>query len=585
MFEVPGRSCPRPASRPCRGRARRRSSTISSTVAAAIAVGDVFGRRERGSNAASPSRRQRADELVDPRPGHPVGGRHLRWPTALDNNSSDHQTSFRHPATSEPAPPPDADAVRHDLDVRPGCPEPGHCLAHRLMSQAGDVVVGPGQRVANLGLPATLTPICSASVLTSTKSVILCSTVGPSKRESPGWTERGASPLETARGTKESRVQAFFSGRWPEWVRVMLLMQLAVAAAFQLTVSAISVVWFSVDVPSVLTTLLWFGASIISALAFLGIFAATRPDWPSWRWWPGMTLVAEVIIILLSMYAVYVDVQSLQPDPALYFVLGPLLLPALIVLLPLVLKLPTSPKKAWAAVAALVPLLGLLQFAVQNQILPSRSRPQISITASLTEIGRSPGLVHMRGRIDWENKGPSAAVFLASLATVVARRPNSDIVATEPPARLDEPMFARMYNPLGNGSSYQAHLGAGFREGVVWSQVLSSLGSFIPPGLSYTDQFTFDVGAADPPELMLTVEAVLLPNRRLNRWHTCDQGTKESESTFVTQARKVWTSSAQRDLQAEGVNDVQQGFTVPAELRYLLPADDFQGVECNPIAR
>jgi hypothetical protein len=35
-------------------------STISSAVVSAIAVGDVVGRRERGSNAASPSARQRA---------------------------------------------------------------------------------------------------------------------------------------------------------------------------------------------------------------------------------------------------------------------------------------------------------------------------------------------------------------------------------------------------------------------------------------------------------------------------------------------------------------------------------------------
>jgi hypothetical protein len=37
-----------------------RSRTISSTAGAGIAVGEVFGRRDRGSNAASPSARYRA---------------------------------------------------------------------------------------------------------------------------------------------------------------------------------------------------------------------------------------------------------------------------------------------------------------------------------------------------------------------------------------------------------------------------------------------------------------------------------------------------------------------------------------------
>ena len=43
-----------PASRPCPARSLR-SPTISSAVSGAIAFGEVLGRRDRGSNAASPS--------------------------------------------------------------------------------------------------------------------------------------------------------------------------------------------------------------------------------------------------------------------------------------------------------------------------------------------------------------------------------------------------------------------------------------------------------------------------------------------------------------------------------------------------
>ena len=49
----------RPASRPCSVRVRR-SSRIVSTVSVGVAFGDVCGRRDRGSNAASPSARYRA---------------------------------------------------------------------------------------------------------------------------------------------------------------------------------------------------------------------------------------------------------------------------------------------------------------------------------------------------------------------------------------------------------------------------------------------------------------------------------------------------------------------------------------------
>ena len=48
-----------PASSPCPDSSFR-SLMISSTVASLIAAGEVFGRRDRGSNAASPSARYRA---------------------------------------------------------------------------------------------------------------------------------------------------------------------------------------------------------------------------------------------------------------------------------------------------------------------------------------------------------------------------------------------------------------------------------------------------------------------------------------------------------------------------------------------
>src|SRR5262245_13937649 len=51
-----------PQSRPCAARSLR-TRTISSIVAGSIAFGEVFGRRERGRNAASPSARYRATSL------------------------------------------------------------------------------------------------------------------------------------------------------------------------------------------------------------------------------------------------------------------------------------------------------------------------------------------------------------------------------------------------------------------------------------------------------------------------------------------------------------------------------------------
>jgi hypothetical protein len=56
-----------PPSRPCPARSLR-SRTISSTVSGATAFGEVFGLRDRGSNADSPSARYRvSSRLIQPR--------------------------------------------------------------------------------------------------------------------------------------------------------------------------------------------------------------------------------------------------------------------------------------------------------------------------------------------------------------------------------------------------------------------------------------------------------------------------------------------------------------------------------------
>jgi hypothetical protein len=59
-------------------------------------------------------------QLIDPRPSHPIGGRHLPDGTAFDKDSSDHQTGPRHPRKSSLA------ASGMSCDIRPLCHETGH---------------------------------------------------------------------------------------------------------------------------------------------------------------------------------------------------------------------------------------------------------------------------------------------------------------------------------------------------------------------------------------------------------------------------------------------------------------------------
>ena len=92
-----------PASRPWPASSLR-IKTISSTVSALMAFGEVFGRRDRGSNAASPSARYRATSR-DTQPWEtPYAAGYLALRPAFSDNSSDDKTCLRHPPTVPASP-------------------------------------------------------------------------------------------------------------------------------------------------------------------------------------------------------------------------------------------------------------------------------------------------------------------------------------------------------------------------------------------------------------------------------------------------------------------------------------------------
>jgi hypothetical protein len=84
-----------PAFRPCPDSSSG-SLMISSSVVSLIAAGEVFGRRHRGSNAASPSAPWQGQQRADPRPGDPVGVGLLNDRRLFDSDRSDDKPGFRH---------------------------------------------------------------------------------------------------------------------------------------------------------------------------------------------------------------------------------------------------------------------------------------------------------------------------------------------------------------------------------------------------------------------------------------------------------------------------------------------------------
>jgi hypothetical protein len=72
---------------------------IRSAASSLIAVGEVFGRRDRGSNACLALGLVAVQQRVDPGAGDAVGLRDLAGRALLNGDGGDDQPGFRHPAS------------------------------------------------------------------------------------------------------------------------------------------------------------------------------------------------------------------------------------------------------------------------------------------------------------------------------------------------------------------------------------------------------------------------------------------------------------------------------------------------------
>ena len=93
-----------PASRPAAVSSLAQLEDQLDDLAGSSAPGEVLGRRDRGSNAASPSASVAGDQLGDPALGDAVGRGDLGLGAALDDDGGDDQPGFRHDRASNPRP-------------------------------------------------------------------------------------------------------------------------------------------------------------------------------------------------------------------------------------------------------------------------------------------------------------------------------------------------------------------------------------------------------------------------------------------------------------------------------------------------
>jgi hypothetical protein len=198
------------------------------------------------------------------------------------------------------------------------------------------------------------------------------------------------------------------------------------------------------------------------------------------------------------------------------------------------IRAPKIPGKIWATVLALVTALGLTQFVVENQVIPNRSRPKISLTAELTEVGHSGRRVSVRGVIEWTNNGLAETKIPLGFAVVTAagREPG-----TFKPLDSDDAVTA--LNPVvADSQAFKRRLDSGRGERVIWFDDIAPVASLLPAGTSDRREFLLTLDRSDVKRLELRVSMTYLSGARLGRPETCDGSSNVNDQDFLDKARE-----------------------------------------------
>ena len=293
---------------------------------------------------------------------------------------------------------------------------------------------------------------------------------------------------------------------------------------------AIALSSYMSDAVGALTGLFWFAAFLISLAALATLLTGSD--------WLPPVLMAEALAILGSVYVLWAELSSpYRDDWLLIGVATVVLVVAVPTFLALTRRAPGIPGKVWSVVLALVTALGLTQFVMENQVLPNRTRPKVSVQAELSEVWHSRNHIRVRGVVTWKNEGLAEVKMPAAFAVVTATGRLAG-----PTTALDFSDVASTLTPTVADARPYEHAPTSPRgSGIIWFDDLTPVTSLLPPGTGTQRTFLLTVDRRKVRQLDLTVSTTLLTSARFGVPETCDQAYDANDPNFLEQARKPWT--------------------------------------------
>jgi hypothetical protein len=307
----------------------------------------------------------------------------------------------------------------------------------------------------------------------------------------------------------------------------LVVVQCLAAFGLQALIGLINLFLYAVDLPGAFGVLFWLVSAAVSLAAVVGLVRRSS--------WIEQTLfVAEVMIASSAAYVIWADVTSSYGDWLLRLVAGAFLLSAIAIMVALTRHVGKLLSKAGVVSLALLSVLGLLQFSLENYVIPNRTPPSLEVSAGLEEVGRSGDIVHVRGTITWTNTGKARVWLPQALAFVEASDDGSG-----KPSPLDPDAAAASFNPQSpDRRSYARPLPADAGRGIVWLEDLAPYTAEMQPGEVWSREFLLDVQSPHVRGLELRVQMVGLTNTSFTTARTCDRQFDETSPDFLDAVEK-----------------------------------------------
>jgi hypothetical protein len=273
--------------------------------------------------------------------------------------------------------------------------------------------------------------------------------------------------------------------------------------------------------------------------------------------WARDAFIAQVSVLFLAGYVILTDARSPRIN---WYLMATAVLFFAAAFLWFVFLVPRSRlewTKAAVIVTALFPLVGLLQFWLQNYYIPSTSMPLVDISTELSPQGWTGPIIHLSAKVTIHNRGAMTVNVANSLMRVTAYPftiPGDTQLPANPCAftadkNQDWCLRADALDPSGGNSDvdYPLLRTPPASNRLLYAGAYSSPTSFLVAGQTDTFQREVDIDSRNVRLARLTFSAIFLTQRRIEDIRSCKgkhASLDEEVAEFSTEVDQVQAMGA-----------------------------------------